>query len=145
MPHHWSTKTMQAKLSNIASGIHSCLGPQTINTATPVFSPIERLIQSTDGTGQRTPSRTVFPFETETSGPEGLLHDVRNLLGAIALYADLLSIPGVLRAEHRGYADELRHIGSRSQALVERLLFSPSASAKAGDIPATQSTSASVT
>jgi len=55
---------------------------------------------------------------------EGLLHDARNLMGAIGLYCDLLSMPGVLHPEHHHYAEELRLLGSRSGALVERLMQS---------------------
>ena len=37
---------------------------------------------------------------------EGLLHDARNLMGAIGLYCDLLSMPGVLsHPEHHHYAE----------------------------------------
>jgi signal transduction histidine kinase len=53
---------------------------------------------------------------------EGLLHDVRNLVSAVGLYCDLLSMPHVLRPEHRHYADELRLLGERSAALIERLI-----------------------
>jgi signal transduction histidine kinase len=55
---------------------------------------------------------------------EGLLHDARNLMGAIGLYCDLLSMPGVLYPEHHHYAEELRLLGSRSGALIERLIQS---------------------
>jgi signal transduction histidine kinase len=55
---------------------------------------------------------------------EGLLHDARNLVGAIGLYCDLLSIPGVLKPEHRQYPDELRLLGARSRALIETLMNS---------------------
>lgn len=62
-------------------------------------------------------------------GPNGsqdecLLHDARNLLGAIGLYCDLLSMPDVLDPEHRQYAEELRMLGARSGTLIERLLQS---------------------
>jgi signal transduction histidine kinase len=53
---------------------------------------------------------------------EGLLHDVRNLVSAVSLYCDLLSMPHVLRPEHRHYADELRLLGEGSAALIERLI-----------------------
>jgi signal transduction histidine kinase len=53
---------------------------------------------------------------------EGLLHDARNLMGTLGLYCDLLSMPGVLKMEHRQYAEELRLVGSRSGALIERLI-----------------------
>jgi len=53
---------------------------------------------------------------------EGLLHDTRNLLSALGLYSDLLSVPGVLKPEHRHYAEELRLMGSRSAALMGRLM-----------------------
>jgi len=55
---------------------------------------------------------------------EGLLHDAQNLLGAVGLYCDLLSAPGVLKPEHRRYAVELRLAGARSSALLRRLVLS---------------------
>jgi signal transduction histidine kinase len=55
---------------------------------------------------------------------EGLLHDARNLVSAIGLYCDLLSMPGVLRPEHRQYPEELRLLGTRSRVLIEHLLRS---------------------
>jgi len=53
---------------------------------------------------------------------EALLHDARNLIGTLGLYCDLLSMPGVLKHEHRQYADDLRLVGTRSGALIERLI-----------------------
>ncbi|MDP9051247.1 MAG: HAMP domain-containing histidine kinase [Acidobacteriota bacterium] len=53
---------------------------------------------------------------------EGLLHDARNLLGAIGLYCDLLAMPGVLKPEHSQYPDELRLLGTRSGALIDALM-----------------------
>src|SRR6476620_7798426 len=38
----------------------------------------------------------------------GLAHDAGNLLGALSLYSELLSAPGVLNEEYREYATELR-------------------------------------
>jgi signal transduction histidine kinase len=55
---------------------------------------------------------------------DGLLHDARNLVGAIGLYCDLLSMPGVLKPEHRKYSDELRLLGVRSQEMIEHLMRS---------------------
>ena len=52
----------------------------------------------------------------------GLAHDAGNLLGALRLYCDLLARPGVLRDEHRHYAEELQMLSRRSGALVDRLL-----------------------
>src|SRR5580658_9470769 len=46
----------------------------------------------------------------------GLAHDAGNLLGALSLYSDLLSMPGVLHEEHREYAAELRMLSDRSWA-----------------------------
>jgi len=61
-------------------------------------------------------------------GDKGLSHDAQNLLGAVSLYCDLLSAPGVLKPEHRHYAEELRIVGTRSSALVVRLMLpSPAA------------------
>ncbi len=53
---------------------------------------------------------------------EGLLHDARNLMGALGLYCDLLSTPGVLKPEHRHYAEEVRLLGARSVAMIQQLL-----------------------
>ena len=52
---------------------------------------------------------------------DGLLHDARNLMGTLGLYCDLLSMPGVLKPEHREYANDLRLVGTHSGALIERL------------------------
>lgn len=54
------------------------------------------------------------------ASPRGLAHDAGNLLGALALYADLLRAPGVLRPEHRHYADELRVLSHRGTLLLSR-------------------------
>jgi signal transduction histidine kinase len=53
-----------------------------------------------------------------------MLHDARNLVGAIGLYCDLLAMPGVLKPEHRQYPEELRHLGARSGALIDDLMRS---------------------
>jgi len=53
---------------------------------------------------------------------EGLLHDARNLIGALGLYCDLLSMPGVLKPEHRHYAEEVRLLGARSAAMIQQLM-----------------------
>jgi hypothetical protein len=52
----------------------------------------------------------------------GLAHDAGNLLGALSLYSDLLSLPGVLCEEHRAYAEELRLLSDRSWAMIDRLV-----------------------
>jgi signal transduction histidine kinase len=59
-----------------------------------------------------------------TNRQEGLLHDARNLVGTIGLYCDLLSMPGVLKPEHRQYPEELRLLGARSKSLIEHLMQS---------------------
>jgi len=51
----------------------------------------------------------------------GLAHDAGNILGALSLYADLLSGPGVLADEYRLYAEEIRLLAERSNILIERL------------------------
>jgi signal transduction histidine kinase len=63
------------------------------------------------------------PREEDHAG-DGLLHDARNLVSAIGLYCDLLSIPGVLKSEHLKYPDELRLLGMRSQGMIEHLMRS---------------------
>jgi signal transduction histidine kinase len=55
----------------------------------------------------------------------GLAHDAGNLLSALGLYCDLLSVPGVLRPEHGHYATELSLISNRSTELIRRLLARP--------------------
>ena len=70
------------------------------------------------------PAHLSAPLIAETTG---LAHDAGNFLAALGLYADLLSVPGVLRPEHQHYATELRLISNRSADLIHRLL-SPSAS-----------------
>jgi signal transduction histidine kinase len=60
---------------------------------------------------------------------EGLLHDARNLMGALGLYCDLLSMPGVLKPEHRHYAEEVRLLGARSTAMIQQLMEHPATSA----------------
>ena len=45
-------------------------------------------------------------------------------MGALGLYCDLLSMPDVLKPEHNHYPQELRQLGARSQALIERLMKS---------------------
>lgn len=52
----------------------------------------------------------------------GLAHDAGNLLGALRLYSDLLSMPGVLSDEYRDYAAELRFLSERSNSLIDRLV-----------------------
>lgn len=53
-----------------------------------------------------------------------MLHDARNLMGTIGLYCDLLSMPGVLKPEHREYPEELRLLGARSKSLIDHLMQS---------------------
>ena len=126
---------MRAKPSSTASGMLSRSGPLT--------APIPfRSSYEADFYRSHTESpEHVFPG-TQAEGPasaevrsprtsknvaegEGLSHDARNLLGAIGLYCDLLSMPGVLQQAHRHYVEELRLLGKRSGALIERLLPRP--------------------
>jgi hypothetical protein len=68
----------------------------------------------------------------------GLAHDAGNLLGALRLYCDLLSAPGVLAPEHRHYAADLSLIASRSSALIRRLLVQTPAPAQHAAQPTMQ-------
>jgi signal transduction histidine kinase len=52
----------------------------------------------------------------------GLAHDAGNLLGALSLYSELLSAPGVLHEEFREYATELKMLSERSHAMISRLV-----------------------
>jgi len=42
--------------------------------------------------------------------------------GALRLYCDLLSMPGVLKPEHSHYAEELRLLSKRNEELIEHLI-----------------------
>ena len=93
-------------------------------------------IRTLDAVPSRAPSRGDQHPQSTTADPivpvsagiaaqvqgEALLHDARNLIGTLGLYCDLLSMPGVLKPQHRQYADDLRIVGTRSEALIERLI-----------------------
>jgi signal transduction histidine kinase len=114
---------MRAKPSSTASGMYSRSGSFT--SQIPIYA-----VANLPGTVPPRGEIFAYPGQPQLhsapKGPrdEGLLHDARNLMGAIGLYCDLLSMPGVLHPEHRQYADELRLLGVRSGALIERLLQS---------------------
>jgi signal transduction histidine kinase len=55
----------------------------------------------------------------------GLAHDAGNLLGALGLYADLLSMPGLSPDEPLLYAQEIRHIAERTLSLIKKLANYP--------------------
>ena len=64
-----------------------------------------------------------FPAQTAPSlETSSLLHDARNMLGALQLYSDLLEEPGVLTPPYGHYAAELRLIGDACRRLLERLM-----------------------
>ncbi len=67
------------------------------------------------------------PTTPSLANTVGLAHDAGNLLAALGLYCDLLSVPGVLRPEHQHYATELCLISERSSKLIQRLLSAPAA------------------
>lgn len=116
------------------------------STAIQMYSSIEEIqvpnraitatVSSRPETGLHPPYRLPLPRPGACLGPEpnaiaglaplpvgdGLLHDARNLIGTLGLYCDLLSRPGVLQPQHRQYADDLRLVGTRSAALIERLV-----------------------
>jgi signal transduction histidine kinase len=107
--------------------------------AQPSSIPAAR-ISSTPSTSTRTPITASLPSSTNpralmesllaplavpSSGladSTGLAHDAGNFLVALGLYCDLLSAPGVLRPEHRHYAEELTVISNVSSKLIRRLL-----------------------
>jgi len=43
-------------------------------------------------------------------------------MGALGLYCDLLSMPDVLKPEHRHYAEDVRLLGERSMAMIQELM-----------------------
>lgn len=131
---------MQAKQSSTASGMHS--RSETRPSTLPIHiaamnlsnarlphpaSPLHDAVSAPVG---RHPSQS----SRQATNGAGLLHDARNLMGAIELYCDLLSLPDVLKPDHRHYAEELRLLGSRGWALIQQLIESgvPPSSAPAG-------------
>ena len=120
---------MRAKQSSLATGMYS-----TIESSTS-FLPIRAVTaglsreslhsdQQMQGISADPNSRDVVPAAETAAQVQGeaLLHDARNLIGTLGLYCDLLSMPGVLKPQHRQYADDLRIVGTRSEALIERLI-----------------------
>jgi signal transduction histidine kinase len=108
---------VRAKQSSTAIGKHSNLGTFTPHISTESACGSLRI--------EDLPDRSCREAQTcPVVHGEGLLHDARNLVGAIGLYCDLLSMPGVLKPEHRQYPEELRLLGARSRALIEALMCS---------------------
>ena len=123
---------MQAKQSSTASEMYSCSEP--FATSFPIHAAPPG-VPDRSGPGNRAPVPRSIPNEPTglpaLHGPaiihsEGLLHDARNLMGALGLYCDLLSMPGVLKPEHRHYAEEVRLLGERSTAMIQQLMDPPS-------------------
>jgi len=106
---------MRAKQSSTALGMYRRSEPLT--PPVPICADPLLRGQISKPTGRSGPGARL-----ETAQGEGLLHDARNLMGAIGLYCDLLSMPDVLKPEHRHYAEELRMLGTRSGALIQRLM-----------------------
>jgi len=106
---------MQAKQSSTASGMYS--RPGSLTPSQP---------SSTDSSLHDDPAASSAPLhsrsELRMTESARLIHDARNLIGAIGLYCDLLAMPGVLREEHRHYAEELRLLGTRSASLMEQMM-----------------------
>lgn len=121
---------MRAKQSFNASGMQSSCGvltPYLTNHARP-SRPRARGMQAASGAIMPRGLRALRDRRSQqypaTMRGEGLLHDARNLMGTIGLYCDLLSMPGVLKPEHREYPDELRLLGARSKSLIDHLMQS---------------------
>ena len=119
---------MRAKQSFTALGMYRSSGPFTsllpIHIAAPSLSTGAGLLEETTisrDPGTHSGSRPSWTVPGSAQG-EGLLHDARNLMGTLGLYCDLLSMPDVLKPEHRQYADDLRLVGTRSGALIEHLI-----------------------
>ena len=105
---------MRVKRSSTASGIYSFSGPFT--------PPLPILVVPIGKLASRS-VRGPLPCPA-TAQDEGLLHDARNLMGALGLYCDLLAMPGVLKPEHSHYSEEMRLLGTRSGSLIESMMQS---------------------
>jgi signal transduction histidine kinase len=122
---HWSF-IVRAKQSLTASEMYRCFEPST----PPLYAAVPVAPAGATG-GDRSPlpgsllarpaRRPSLPCPAIVYG-EGLLHDARNLMGTLGLYCDLLSTPGVLKPEHRHYAEEVRVLGARSVAMIQQLM-----------------------
>jgi signal transduction histidine kinase len=106
---------MRAKPSSTASGMYS----RSESLTPPISIAVDSLLC---GQVSTPPGLSCSSSGSETPQDEGLLHDARNLMGTIGLYCDLLSMPDVLKPEHRHYAEELRMLGTRSGALIQHLM-----------------------
>jgi signal transduction histidine kinase len=134
---------VRAKQSFTALGMYSSSGPFTsllpINLAGPSPSTGVALLEETI-TPHDLVTHSVFrppwPVPASVQG-EGLLHDARNLMGTLGPYCDLLSLPDVLKPEHRQSADDLRLVGTRSGALIEHLIehLTQSRAERRADVP----------
>jgi signal transduction histidine kinase len=117
---------MRANQSSTASGMYSRSGTRT--APIPILAEWSTLPTPESAAAQPPSRRKYRPhLAQENAGVaqrQGLLHDARNLTSAIGLYCDLLSQPGVLKPEHREYADDLRLLGTRSGTLIDRLMLS---------------------
>jgi len=105
---------MQAKQSRTASGI---AGSKDLSGQFAALQHMSRTLEF--GCDER--PRMCWPVAQVAEGA-GLAHDAGNLLGALNLYSELLSMPGVLHDEHREYAAELRQLSERSWAMIDRLV-----------------------
>jgi len=106
---------MRAKQSSTASGMYCRSEPLT----TPIPICADSLLHCGVCV---TPNHRRARSGPGTALDEGLLHDARNLMGAIRLNCDLLSMPGVLKPEHHHYAEELSLLSKRSETLIEHLI-----------------------
>jgi signal transduction histidine kinase len=110
--------------------MNRCFGVSTSHPTTaaatrlPVDEVSDGLVEGHRHAGRCFPERQGrgSAFAATADQGEGLLHDARNLIGTIGLYCDLLSLPGVLKPEHRQYSDELRHLGERSGTLIDGMM-----------------------
>jgi signal transduction histidine kinase len=106
------------------------LAPQSLpaNEANRSLSPLPHAPGASDPSRSNVPSAGVALAaalrQTRILRHQGLVHDARNLIGAIGLYCDLLSLPGALQPEYRSYLEELRLLGERSNALFDGLMAS---------------------
>ena len=112
---------MQAQPSSIPAARISS------TSSTSVRTPLPAAVLSLPDQRESVPDVPLPPTpmpSTSLSDSAGLAHDAGNFLVALGLYCDLLSAPGVLRPEHRHYAEELAIISNASSKLIRRLLAS---------------------
>lgn len=117
------TARMQVKNTNHAIKIAEFLmqASQSCPTLIPIdVFRVKRLLPLSKESYK--PAVSTKRFFSPLSEGAGLVHDAKNLLCALGIYAELLTAPDLLSNDCKAYAEEIALIASRSHRLLERLV-----------------------